>query len=61
MNLDSQIRELKGVGEKTETLFQNLGVYTVRDILLHFPREYHKFEQPNRSPWQDQKDTLSPS
>lgn len=46
MNLDSQIRELKGVGEKTETLFQNLGVYTVRDILLHFPREYHKFEQP---------------
>ena len=25
MNLDSQIRELKGVGEKTETLFQNLG------------------------------------
>ena len=43
MNLDSQIRELKGVGEKTETLFQNLGVYTVRDILLHFPREYHKF------------------
>ena len=46
MNLDSQIRELKGVGEKTETLFQNLGVYTVRDILLHIPREYHKFEQP---------------
>ena len=43
MNLDSQIRELKGVGEKTETLFQNLGVYTVRDILLHFPREYYKF------------------
>lgn len=46
MNLDSGIRELKGIGAKTETLFQNLGVYTVRDILLHFPREYHKFEQP---------------
>lgn len=46
MDLDSTIRELKGVGAKTEELFQNVGVYTVRDILLHFPREYHKFEQP---------------
>lgn len=46
MNLDSRIRELKGIGAKTEELFANLGVYTIRDILLHFPREYHRFEQP---------------
>ncbi|MGN0291184.1 MAG: ATP-dependent DNA helicase RecG [Lachnospiraceae bacterium] len=46
MNLDSGIRELKGIGAKTEELFCNLGVYTIRDILLHFPREYHRFEQP---------------
>ncbi|MCI8326305.1 MAG: ATP-dependent DNA helicase RecG [Lachnospiraceae bacterium] len=46
MNLDSNLRELKGIGVKTEALFQNLGVYTVRDILLHFPREYHRFEKP---------------
>lgn len=46
MNLDSKIRELKGIGAKTEELFCNLGVYTVRDILLHFPREYQRFEQP---------------
>lgn len=46
MNLDSKIRELKGIGAKTEELFANLGVYTIRDILLHFPREYHRFEQP---------------
>lgn len=45
MNLDSSIRELKGIGSKTEELFQNLGVYTIRDILLHFPREYQKYEQ----------------
>ena len=51
MNLDSQIRELKGVGEKQKTLFQNLGVYTVRDILLLFPREYHKFEEPKKCRW----------
>lgn len=48
MNLDSSIRELKGIGSKTEELFQNLGVYTIRDILLHFPREYHRYEQPKK-------------
>lgn len=48
MNLDSSIRELKGIGSKTELLFQNLGVYTIRDILLHFPREYQRYEQPKK-------------
>lgn len=46
MNLDSSIRELKGIGEKTEELFHNIGVYTIRDILLYFPREYHQYETP---------------
>lgn len=49
MNLDSQIRELKGVGEKTETLFQNLGVYTVRDILLHFHANIINLSSPKVS------------
>lgn len=48
MNLDSSIRELKGIGSKTEELFENLGVYTIRDILLNFPREYHRYEQPKK-------------
>lgn len=34
MELNSPIRELKGIGEKTEKLFQKIGVYTLRDILL---------------------------
>ena len=37
MNLNSPIREIKGIGVKTEQLFQQLGVYTVGDILLYFP------------------------
>lgn len=45
MNMDSEIKELKGVGAKTEQLFHKLGVYTVRDILLYFPREYTKFPE----------------
>lgn len=43
MELHAPIRELKGVGEKTEGLLQNMGVYTVGDILLHFPRDYVKY------------------
>lgn len=43
MELHAPIRELKGVGEKTEGLLQNIGVYTVGDILLHFPRDYVKY------------------
>lgn len=33
MNFDSKISSVKGVGKKTEELFQNLGVYTVGDML----------------------------
>ena len=34
------IRSLKGVGEKTEKLFQKLGLYTIDDLLRYYPREY---------------------
>lgn len=40
MKLNSPIHQLKGIGEKTEYLFQSIGVYTLRDILQYFPRGY---------------------
>ena len=43
MTLDSPIRQVKGIGAKTEELFIKTGVYTVRDILLYFPRDYEKY------------------
>ena len=43
MNRESSIQEIKGIGAKTEELFHNLGVYTVGDILLHYPRTYVQF------------------
>ncbi|SDB09604.1 ATP-dependent DNA helicase RecG [Eubacterium oxidoreducens] len=46
MNLDSKITQIKGVGKKTEELFENLGVYTVGDMLLNFPREYKLYPHP---------------
>lgn len=43
MDISAPLTELKGVGEKTEKLFQKIGVYTVGDILLHFPRTYLQY------------------
>lgn len=40
MNLDVSIGTLHGIGPKTETMMQKLGVYTLWDILLAFPRDY---------------------
>ncbi len=41
--LTQPIRSVKGVGAKTEQLFQKTGVYTTGDILFRFPREYTKY------------------
>lgn len=43
MNETSSITSLKGIGEKTKDLFAKMGVYTVGDILLHFPRTYIRY------------------
>lgn len=43
MNRESLISEIKGIGAKTEALFHKLGVYTVGDILLHYPRNYIQY------------------
>ena len=43
MNETSSITSLKGIWEKTKELFAKMGVYTVGDILLHFPRTYIRY------------------
>lgn len=40
MELLSPVDTIKGVGEKTTKLLNKLGVYTIEDILLFFPRTY---------------------
>lgn len=45
MNINSPITCIKGVGEKTKDSFAKLGVYTIGDILLHFPRNYVQYPQ----------------
>ncbi|MDE7062991.1 MAG: hypothetical protein K2O73_07080 [Lachnospiraceae bacterium] len=48
MNLDAPIGVLHGIGPKTETMIQKLGVYTVRDMLLAFPRDYVQLPRVSR-------------
>ena len=38
--LNDSIRYVKGVGPAKEKLFNNLGIYTVRDLIYYFPRDY---------------------
>lgn len=40
MNNETDIRRLKGIGEKTAGLFHTLHVYCVEELLEYFPREY---------------------
>ena len=46
MNLNDlknvSIKELKGVGDKNAALFARLGIESVYDLILYFPRTYKK-------------------
>ncbi len=44
MSKDS-LRELKGIGEKTEKLFERVGVGTLNQLLHYYPREYDSYEK----------------
>lgn len=44
--MKKKLRELKGVGEKTEKLFQKIGVYDTDDLLRYYPRNYDAYEEP---------------
>ena len=46
MNDKTPLRELKGVGEKTEQLFQKIGITTAEELLRYYPRTYDIYEEP---------------
>lgn len=43
MELNESIRTIKGIGEKSEKLFNKLGINTVEELLSFYPREYDIF------------------
>ena len=46
MNDKTPLRELKGVGEKTEKLFQKIGITTAEELLRYYPSTYDVYEEP---------------
>lgn len=46
MNMDSPMTSIKGIGEKTATLFHRIGVDTVGELLSYYPRTYDTYEKP---------------
>ncbi|NLK28848.1 MAG: ATP-dependent DNA helicase RecG [Clostridiales bacterium] len=46
MKYSDRINVIKGIGEKTEKVFQKLGIETVQDLIEHYPRGYEEFQKP---------------
>ena len=43
--LSSRVTAVPGVGPSQEAKLQRLGIYTVQDLLLYFPREHHDYSK----------------
>lgn len=41
----TSIKEIKGVGEKTQKLFEKVGISTVGDLIRYYPRGYDVYEE----------------
>lgn len=41
-----KLRDLKGIGEKTEKYLNELGIFDVKDLLCFYPRDYEEYKEP---------------
>ena len=46
MNITDDITSLKGIGEKSAALFHKLNIYTIEDLMRHYPRDYESYDMP---------------
>lgn len=46
MQLEDSVVLLKGIGGKTQQLFEKLGIVTIQDLLFHFPSRYEYYHCP---------------
>ena len=59
MNDKTPLRELKGVGDKTEKLFQKIGITTTEELLRYYPRTYDVYEEPVEIASAEEEKTVS--
>ena len=45
MNIADPVNVLDGVGPKVAALLKRLGIKTIQDLLLHFPRDYNDYSE----------------
>ena len=45
LNLNSDIKYIRGVGEKRAELFNKLGIFDVRSLLCYYPRRYQDWSK----------------
>ncbi len=45
MELFSSISSIKGVGEKTEKLFNKLNIFEINDLIDHYPSRYEEYQE----------------
>lgn len=44
MKLSDAITSVRGIGEKTAALYYKLNIYTVYDLITHYPRDYEEWQ-----------------
>lgn len=44
MKLSDPITDISGIGEKTAALYHKLNIYTVNDLIKHYPRDYEEWK-----------------
>ena len=45
MDLGAPIQDVKGIGPKTAEVLHKAGIFTLRDLVYHLPRDYEDFQQ----------------
>ena len=45
MDLAAPIEEVKGIGPKTAEVLHKAGIFMLRDLIDHLPRDYENFQQ----------------
>lgn len=43
MRLTDPITAISGIGEKTAALYHKLNIYTIHDLIIHYPRDYEEW------------------
>ena len=45
MDLAAPIQDIKGIGPKTAEILHKAGIFTLRDLVYHLPRDYEDYQQ----------------